>query len=277
MAIFYGYRKTDHRSEETMAFSILVCIKAVPDLTSGQKLAVDGDRIVEADITRCMNSYDACALEAALAIKDADPRVAVDALSVGPEVVRPILRRAMAMGADAGIHLHLATDAALTSGAVASAIARFAGGNDYDLILAGAISEDLMQGTTGPMVAAALDRPCAAAAMSMDLDRSQNTMEVSCELEGGMSERIRLALPALVTVQTGGWQPRYPTLSNTLRSRKQPIRRVEAHGSKAATNAVRPLGLAPPPPVSACRIIAGTPTEKADWLLSLFNEKGWLK
>ena len=260
-----------------MAFSILVCIKAVPDLSSGQKLVVDGGRIALSDIDWCMNSYDACALEAALAIKDAQPEVVVDVLSAGTEVVRPVIRRAMAMGADAGIHMPLETEGHTSAAAVAAAIARHAGGNAYDLILAGAISEDLMQGITGPMIAAALDLPCAAAAMAIELDLSKKTLDVSCEMEGGMSERIRLALPALVTVQTGGWQPRYPTLSNTLRSRKQMIQQMEAGMPKADSSAVRTLGLATPPPASACRIIEGTPTEKADKLLTLFDEKGWLK
>lgn len=260
-----------------MAFSILVCIKTVPDMSSGQKLVVDGDRIVQADTAWCMNSYDGCALEAALAIKDAQPQVTVDTLSAGPEVVRPIIRRAMAMGADTAIHLPLETDAALSSETVAATIAHYAAEKDYDLILAGAISEDLMQGITGPMIAAALDWPCATAAMAIDLDCSSKSLDVSCEMEGGMYERIRLALPALLTVQTGGWQPRYPTLSNTLRSRKQAIQQVEANRGKADANAIRTLGLAPPPPASACRIIEGTPAEKADRLLSLFNEKGWLK
>ncbi|WP_319524616.1 hypothetical protein [uncultured Desulfosarcina sp.] len=260
-----------------MAFSILVCIKAVPDLSSGQKLVVEGDRIAQADIEWCMNSYDACSLEAALAIKDAEPQVTVDALSAGTEVVRPVIRGAMAMGADAGIHLPLEVDECTSAETVVAAIARYAEEKEYDLIFAGAISEDLMQGITGPMVAAELDRPCAAAAMAIDLDCSSKSLDVSCEMEGGMSEHIRLALPALVTVQTGGWQPRYPTLSNTLRSRKQPIQRVEANQGKADASAVRTLGLAPPPPASACRIIEGTPAEKADRLLSLFDEKGWLK
>ncbi|BBO74676.1 electron transfer flavoprotein subunit beta [Desulfosarcina widdelii] len=260
-----------------MAFSILVCIKAVPDMSSGQKLVVDGNRIVQADIAWCMNSYDACALEAALAIKDADPRVTVDAISAGTEVVRPVIRRAMAMGADAGIHLLLEADECMSSETVAATIAHYTEGKSYDLILAGAISEDLMQGITGPMIAAELDRPCAAAAMAIDLDFSSRSIDVSCEMEGGMSERIRMALPALVTVQTGGWQPRYPTLSNTLRSRKQPIQRVEAGMPEACSGAIRTIGLAPPPPVSACRIIEGTPAEKADRLLSLFSEKGWLR
>jgi electron transfer flavoprotein beta subunit len=277
MANFYGYREINHHEEETMAFSILVCIKAVADLSSGQKLVVEGDRIALSDIDWCMNSYDACALEAALAIKDAAPQITVDALSAGPEFVRPVIRRAMAMGADAGIHLPLEADECTSAETVAATIAHYTEGKSYDLILAGVISEDLMQGVTGPMVAAALDRPCAAAAMAIDLDCSNRSLDVSCEMEGGMSERIRLALPALVTVQTGGWQPRYPTLSNTLRSRKQPIQRVEADRGKKDVNAVRTLGLAPPPPASACRIIEGTPAEKADQLLSLFDEKGWLK
>jgi electron transfer flavoprotein beta subunit len=277
MVNFYGYMEANRRSEETMAFSILVCIKAVPDMSSGQQLVADGNRIALSDIAWCMNSYDACALEAALVIKDAQPQITVDALSVGPDVVRPIIRRAMAMGADTAIHLPLETDAPLSSEAVAATIARYAQTKRYDLILAGAISEDLMQGITGPMIAAALDRPCAVAAMAIDLDCTSKSIDVSCEMEGGMSERIRLALPALVTVQTGGWQPRYPTLSNTLRSRKQPIQQVEAKRGKADANAVRTLGLTTPPPASACRIIEGTPAEKADRLLTLFNEKGWLK
>jgi len=260
-----------------MAFSILVCIKAVPDLSSGHKLVVEENRLGLSDIAWCMNSYDACALEAALVFKDTQPQVTVDVLSAGPDIVRPVIRRAVAMGADTAIHLSMGIDPFPSPEAVAAVIAHYARGKKYDLILAGAVSEDLMQGVTGPMIAADLDRPCAVAAMAIDLDRSQHSLEVSSEMEGGMSESIRLALPALVTVQTGGWQPRYPSLSNTLRSRRQPILRVEADRGKADANAVRTLGLALPPPASACRIIEGTPAEKADRLLSLFNEKGWLK
>jgi electron transfer flavoprotein alpha/beta subunit len=171
-----------------MALSILVCIKAVPDMSAGHPRVIDGDKLAQSDIDWCMNGYDACALEAALATREAHPHTTVEALSAGPEHVRPILRRTMAMGADAGIHLSL---------------------------------------------------------------------EASCEMEGGMSERIRLALPAVVTVRTGGWQPRYPTLSNSLRSRKQPIRRVDADRIKAGRT--RTLGLAP---AASCRIVRETLSEK---------------
>ena len=104
------------------------------------------------------------------------------------------------MGADAGIHLAMSANACRSSETVANAIAHLAGEKEYDLILTGAISEDLMQGTTGPLIAAALDRPCAAAALEIVPDKASHTLEVACELEGAMTEHIRLSLPAVVTV-----------------------------------------------------------------------------
>jgi electron transfer flavoprotein beta subunit len=109
-----------------MAFSILVCIKAVPDLASGDELTLADRWIDETAIGWCMNHYDAHALEAALAIKDATPDVTIDAISAGPDRVRDTIRRAMAMGADAGIHLAMETPGRLSPEAVAMAIADYA-------------------------------------------------------------------------------------------------------------------------------------------------------
>ena len=260
-----------------MSFSILVCIKSVPDWASGGKPTIDGPWIEEADLDWCMNPYDAHALEAALAIKDVQGHITIDVLSAGPNSVRPALRRAIAMGADAGIHLPMASKELLSSGTVARAIAHAVRGNPYDLILTGAVSEDLMQGTTGPMLAAALDRPCAAAVLELVLDLSGRSLEAVCELEGGMPEHIRLSLPALVTMQTGSRQPRYPSLSNTLRSRRQPIRQVTPEPVESCPTDCTPTGLMVPQPNRACEVIAGTPQTKADRLLEMFSEKGWLK
>ena len=259
-----------------MAFTILVCIKSVPDMTSGSTLATDGRWISEADIDWRMNPYDACALEAALAIKDHHDPVAVEVLSVGPDHVRPAIRRAMAMGADTGIHLSMTPRGYLPAETVARAIAHFVRGKGYDLILTGAVSEDLMQGITGPMIAAALDRPCAAAAVEIAPDLADRSLTVCCEMEAGMTARIRLALPALVTVQTSTRRPRYPSLSNSLRSRKQAILQVTPLAGTPGASDCPVTGLAAPQPARKCEVITGTPAEKADRLLQMFNVKGWL-
>jgi len=260
-----------------MAFSVLVCIKAVPDLASGGDLAIMGRWIDESAFGWCMNHYDAHALEAALAIKDTAADLTIDALSVGPGRVRDTLRRAMAMGADSAIHLEMETVGRLTPAATAMAIASYAGPKNYDLILTGVMSEDGMHATTGPMVAAALGLPCASAAVEILPDLADRSLAVTCEMEGGMAEVVRLPCPALVTVQTGRRPPRYPSLSNTLRSRRQSIERVIPAETADHTPRVNTLRVAYPQRASTCRFIEGTMIEKADTLLRLFNGSGWLK
>jgi electron transfer flavoprotein alpha subunit len=52
-----------------------------------------------------MNGFDEFAVEEALRIREAVPGSLVDAVSVGPARVAAVLRRALAMGADEGIHI----------------------------------------------------------------------------------------------------------------------------------------------------------------------------
>ncbi len=261
-----------------MALSILVCIKAVPDL------AVDGDWVLDewwtdaGGLPSRMNTYDAHALEAALTIKDNFDDVTVDVISVGTAPARDIIRGAMAMGAGDGIHVIMETSERPAPEAVALAIASAASKRNDDLILTGAISEDLMQGVTGPLIAAALDWPCAAAAVDIIPGAADGFLAVTCELEGGMAEHIRLCLPAVVTVQTTVHQPRYPSLSNVLRSRRQAIECIVPPLAAAPSwSRAKPRGVAFPAPISDCMVIEGTPVEKADALLRLFRDTGRLK
>ncbi|MGA6924995.1 MAG: electron transfer flavoprotein subunit beta/FixA family protein [Desulfosarcina sp.] len=261
-----------------MPFSILVCVKAVPDLSSGAPLAIDGHWVDQTAMTWCINPYDAYALEAALAIKESVADVTVEVISAGPQRVRDTIRRAMAMGADAGIHLVMETDDPPDASTTALALADCAATKKYDLILTGVMSEDKMNGITGPLIAAVLDMPCASAAIDIDPDLRNRSITVTCEMEGGMAEIVRLECPAVVTMQTGPQPPRYPSLSNTLRSRRQAIERVmptETTGQRMPPVTVQ--GLAFPDRTSTCRVITGGMVEKADALLQLFNEKGWLK
>lgn len=259
-----------------MTFSILVCVKAVVDASTVEPPA-PGDRWIDtADCEFGMNLYDAHALEVALAMRDADETVRITALSVGGDVVRDTIRRAMAMGADAGVQLAVDGDAPLPAERVAAAVADYARPKKFDLILTGAMSEDAMQGTTGPMIAAALDRPCAVAAVDIRRTPQAGGIEALCEMEAGMAEVVHLSGPSLVTVQTGRRTPRYPSLSNTLRARRQPIEQPETP-KRQVVHAARSVGVAFPAQAGTCRIIEGSPVDKADALLTLFNDNGWLK
>ena len=259
-----------------MTFSILVCIKAVVEYDADEVPTLGERWIDETDRPRGMNLYDAYALEAALSLRDSDDGVCITALSMGCDGVRDTIRRAMAMGADTGVHLAVADDVPLSAECVAAAVADYACPASFDLILTGAMSEDAMQGITGPMIAAAMGIPCAVAAVTITCEAEGCGITATCEMEAGMAETVHLTVPSLVTMQTGRQTPRYPSLSNTLRARRQSIQRIEV-AAIACPRAAEPVGVAFPTPSVTCRILEGSPEQKADTLLTLFNDNGWLK
>jgi len=224
MVNFYGYMEANRRSEETMAFSILVCIKAVPDMSSGQQLVADGNRIALSDIAWCMNSYDACALEAALVIKDAQPQITVDALSVGPDVVRPIIRRAMAMGADRSILIETErpADSILTARALAAAIR--SDGEPW-IILAGKESIDSEGMQTHFRLAADLGMPVATNVI--EVQAAADEVQVACERDPGTVDRIRMTPPCVIGAGKGLNSPKYPTFPDIMKARKKEVRRID--------------------------------------------------
>lgn len=260
-----------------MGLSILVCVKAVPDFSEGVVLVPEGAWIAEDDLARHMNPYDAHALEIALTLKEEIPDVRVDAVSMGGRHVEAVIRRAMAMGADHGIHLDCGPGSLHSPEMIASAIAGYARDKDYDLILTGAISADAMNGVTGPFIAAMLDLPCASGATELAFHAEEKSLTLSCELEGGLSEILCLSCPALVTVQTGNRTPRYPSLSNTLRTRKQALEEITISFDTNRTGQAIPLECFFPEQTSDCVILEGSPAEKADTLLAMFHNNGWLK
>ena len=259
-----------------MTYAILVCIKAVAEFAANETPVLGERWIDEADRPRCMNLYDAHALEAALSMRDRMGDVHITALAVGGDGVRDTIRRAMAMGADTGTHLVLDDEACRLPQRIATTIADYARPNRFDLILTGVMSEDAMHGTTGPMIAAALDLPCATAAVKIRRLPDEDALQVVCEMEAGMAETVRICGPALVTVQTGHQTPRYPSLSNTLRARRQAIEQIAAADTPFPKTA-EPVGIFFPPRADTCRVIEGSPEQKADALLDFFNDNGLLK
>ena len=257
--------------------NILVCIKEVP--VGEMRLRVDGSgQWIEAgrDDDYVMNRYDEFALEEAVRIKEHLAGTTVEVLSVGPDRCRAAIRRALAKGADTGIHIQGPESGCLSAGEVAAAIAGFCRSRAYDLVLTGVISEDLMQGVTGPLLAARLGMPCAAAVIRQRVAPDRGTVQAACELESGWTVDVRLALPALLTIQSGINRPRYPSLSNMMRSRHQELKTLPLPPLAGVENEPRVTALSEPAVSSDANFLQGSPEEKADALLDLLIEKGVL-
>jgi electron transfer flavoprotein beta subunit len=137
---------------------IVVCVKQVPDTWSEKKLDPATKTLDRASVDGVMNELDEYAVEEALKIAEATSGEVV-VLSMGPEQSTETIRKALSMGADAGIHI--LDDGLAGSDAVATslAIAKVLEGRGADLVIFGSESTDARMSVIPAMVAERLGLP----------------------------------------------------------------------------------------------------------------------
>ncbi len=270
---------------------ILVCVKYVPDPDHVVFHASENGRIVIGEMSEFrMNRFDEFAVEEALRIREGKGDVSIDVLTIGPARSRDVLRRAMGMGADSGVHLETPVDGYISPMTKAAWIAGYANGKGYSLILTGAMSEDMMNAQVGPMVAAFLGLPCATQVIQTRLPSVQGSSSgavlpdvcpdiyVEREIEGGSREMMTIDLPAVLAVQTGINEPRYPSLSNLLRANKQEIEIIAAASpeGEASGETDAMVEMVMPEKNRAGMHLNGSPSEKAEQLIAILREKAFI-
>ncbi len=252
---------------------ILVCVKQVCD--SADTLDIKGSGrwfdYGKETVFR-MNRYDEYALEEALRIKEERAGTTVDALSVGPERVQATIRRSMGMGADHGMHILRDEDIYLSPIERASLIAAAIRDRGYDLILAGVMAEDDMEGQVGGLLAALLGYVSATGVIDRKSCRNMGYIEVEREIEGGCREGLTLKLPAVLTIQSGINTPRYPSLSHMLRARTASIESIDLHACDVMSFPQSFAGITRPMTDKTGEFLQGTPGEKARRLLEILHD-----
>ena len=256
---------------------ILVCVKQVPE--SEAPIYIDDTRgwIDREAITEFkMNRLDEYAVEEALLIKEAFTDTRIDIISVGPDRCDEVVRRAMGMGADSGVHIRTASDGYQSPYGVATAIADFARGKNYNLILTGAMSEDSMQGQVGPMLAAQLGFAWATSVIFERIASDKKTIYVEREIESGHRDTLELKLPALITIQSGINTPRWPSLSNLLRANSQELEEVSISDPAGLQQMEHPAEVVYPQKSRAGQVLTGSLHDKATRLMTILQEKALL-
>ena len=259
---------------------ILVCVKQVlsqdgpieinPSDPSGRSLFTGNLPLY------ALNRFDEFALEEALRVKDVLPGTNLHALTVGPARAEAVVRRALSMGIDHGVHLLTEEGGEPTPFQISSWIAAQSNTRAYDLILTGVMAEDDLEGLVGPLIAERLGLPCVASVVSFRIFPGQNRIEAEKEVEGGQREKWRVLLPAVLTIQSGINKPRYPSLSHVLRARKQALEIIDVASLPSDEARQFMVRYVLPEKVRIGRVLTGTPEEKADRLTRLFGEKGLL-
>jgi electron transfer flavoprotein beta subunit len=223
-----------------------------------------------------MNRLDEFAVEEAVLIKEALPETRIDVITIGPERSAEVIKRAIGMGADDGIHVITEFEGYLSSSNIAAWIAQYARAKKYTLILTGAMSEDNMQGQVGPMIAARLALPCATAVVQERISPDKQFVYVEREMEGGHRDTLELPLPAVLTIQSGINTPRYPSLSNLLKANRQ--KQVIIHAGNLAHPAAGEelIQVVYPQKLRSGAVLKGTREEKAIRLLDILRERALL-
>ena len=198
---------------------IAVCIKRVPDTESRFAIASDQRSIETSGLKFDLSDFDGYALEVALRLNEQQGPGEVVAVSVGPEGTQEMLRKALSIGADRGVHLQ--ADAIPFDGlAIAHALAAELKDQGYELILFGRNATDSGNATVGPMTAALLGLPCVTAVSHLEIAGGAGTAHRELE---GMTETVSFPLPAVLSIDEGIARPRLPSLKGIMAAKKKPI------------------------------------------------------
>lgn len=249
---------------------VLVAVKQVPEVNeSGVEIARDGRSLDTEDLSFDLGEWDACAVEAAVRIKESQGGE-VTAITVGDDESEAGLRKALAMGADAAVRIE--TDETPDDPmVVARLIGAWAQDRGFDLVMTGVMAADDGCGIVAPALGALLD--CPHATMVIDLDFDGAEVQVTRELEEGLKERVDFSLPAVLAAQTGLAEPRYVSIMGIRKVRKIPIECVAANDlGVAAVSGIELVSLATPAAGREVKLLEGPPARQADQVVDLVRE-----
>ena len=200
---------------------ILVAVKRVIDYNVQIRVKEDGSGVVTDNVKMSTNPPDDNAIEEAVKIKESGKATEIIAVTVGEEKAQETVRKALAVGADRGVHVK--TEGTLEPLAVSKIIQKIVEKENPDLIFMGkqAIDDDCNQ--TGQMLSALLNWPQATFASNIEV--KDKSLEVTREIDEGL-ETIEINIPAIVTCDLRLNEPRYASLPNIMKAKKKPIEEI---------------------------------------------------
>lgn len=242
---------------------LAACINHVPDTAAKINIAADGKTIDKTGVTYVLSPYDEFAVEECLRLKEKNGGE-VTVISLGGDVHKETLRKALAMGADKAVLLK--DDATRDSFGVAKALADYLKEVSPDVVFFGKQSVDYDDSAVGTMVAEMLGM--SSVSVIVKLEVSGNKAIAEREIEGGR-EVVETSLPAVFTAQKGLNEPRYPSLKGIMGAKSKPIEERPASPVAPKTELVQ---MQKPPAKPAGKIV-GTDVSAVPELVRLLHEE----
>ena len=200
---------------------ILVAVKRVIDYNVQIRVKEDGSGVHTDNVKMSTNPPDDNAVEESVKLKESGKVKEVIAISIGEDKAQESIRKALAVGADKGIHVK--ADSYIEPLGIAKILKKIVEKEKPDMVFLGkqAIDDDCNQ--TGQMLAALLNWPQATFASKIEV--KDKSLEVTREVDEGL-ETIETTIPAIVTCDLRLNEPRYASLPNIMKAKKKPLEQI---------------------------------------------------
>lgn len=246
--------------------TIVALVKHVPDTWSTKTLGED--HRINRDVDNVIDEINEFSVEQALRLRENNPDAGfrVVALTMGPAQADEALRKALAMGADAAVHVvddQLAdADALSTAWTLNAALTKLAETDPVHIVVAGSQASDSQTGLLAGLLAEYRQLPALTGVKTLNFtgDKLTGTREDA----RGVWE-IETALPALVTVTDKADKPRFPNFKGLMAAKKAEV--IEWSVADLGIDAIAPATQVTDsqelPPRTAGEVISGVSAEEA--------------
>jgi electron transfer flavoprotein beta subunit len=250
--------------------NIIVCTKAVPGFISNPSLPETHDRVDYEAGSIVLNESDDYALEAGIKLAKKSGGKAV-VLTCGSLSVQKVLQTGLGKDADAALRVDANLfEPTATARALAAAIRK----QEYDLVLTGVESSDVMAAQVGISIAEMLGLPFAYAVTEIQPGEKEKTIRITKELGFGKKQVEELELPALVCFQTGTEPPGFVPVRKMMLAQRKPIKTLTLTelGSSGQPLSVEILDLFSPSEAGMAEMIVGDPATQAAVVMQKIRE-----
>ena len=260
----------------------MVCVKQVPDTSDPDtEVHIDssGKGVDQSKFSFVINDADNFAVEEAVLLKEKHGGE-VTVVNIGPEAANQVIKMALAKGGDSAVRLDdekfALSDVLATARVLQSAVKDVS----YDIVLTGCLASDDGYGAVGVALAALLDVPHAAMVKTVEVIDDKK-LKVGRELEGGLLEMNEIDMPCVLTIQTGGNEPRYASFKGIREASKKEIKVMDLAATGLSEDQVGEAGsvavmtqYSVPEVGELAEMLEGDPAETAGKLADILKEKG---
>ena len=250
--------------------NIIVCTKAVPGFVNKPSVPATHDRVDYEAGSIVLNESDDYALEAGIKLaKKSGGRTIV--LTCGPLSVQKVLQTGLGKDADAALRVDANLfEPAATARALAAAIQK----QEYDLVITGVESSDVMAAQVGISIAEMLGLPFAYAVTEIQPGEREKTIRITKELGFGKKQVEEIELPALVCFQTGTEPPSFVPVRKMMLAQRKPIKTITLTelGVGGQPSSTEIVDIFSPREAGMAEIIGGDPATQAAVVMQKIRE-----